>query len=63
MTAPTVLTFGHGTATQEEIVALLRGACVELVVDVRRFPGSRRHPPGGCGPRLTGGLRHTNWCL
>jgi len=44
MTAPTVLTFGHGTATQEEIVALLRGACVELVVDVRRFPGSRRHP-------------------
>jgi len=40
----TVLTFGHGTATQDELVALLRGAGVELVVDVRRFPGSRRHP-------------------
>lgn len=40
----TVLTFGHGTAGQEELLALLSGAGVELVVDVRRFPGSRRHP-------------------
>jgi len=43
-TRRTVLTFGHGTATQDEIVDLLRGAGVALVVDVRRFPGSRRHP-------------------
>lgn len=40
----TVLTFGHGTAGADELVALLRDADVELVVDVRRFPGSRRHP-------------------
>jgi uncharacterized protein (DUF488 family) len=39
-----VLTFGHGTASQEEITGLLRGAGVELVVDVRTAPGSRRNP-------------------
>jgi uncharacterized protein (DUF488 family) len=39
-----VRTFGHGTASQEEIVGLLRGAGVELVVDVRTAPGSRRNP-------------------
>ena len=39
-----VLTFGHGTASQEEIAGLLRGAGVELVVDVRTAPGSRRNP-------------------
>ncbi len=41
---PTLLTFGHGAATQDELVTLLLGADVALVVDVRRFPGSRRHP-------------------
>jgi uncharacterized protein (DUF488 family) len=40
----TVLTFGHGTADQRELTALLEAAKVRLVVDVRRFPGSRRHP-------------------
>ena len=39
-----LLTFGHGTATAEEIVDLLDGAHVARVVDVRRFPGSRRNP-------------------
>ena len=28
----------------EELVETLRGAGVETLVDVRRFPGSRRHP-------------------
>ncbi|GAA3140366.1 DUF488 domain-containing protein [Planomonospora alba] len=41
---PTLLTFGHGTADRELIVRLLRGAGVGSIVDVRRFPGSRRHP-------------------
>jgi len=40
----TVLTFGHGTASREQLSALLEEAGVRLVVDVRRFPGSRRHP-------------------
>jgi uncharacterized protein (DUF488 family) len=39
-----ILTVGHGTATQEELTALLTAAGVASVVDVRRFPGSRRHP-------------------
>jgi uncharacterized protein (DUF488 family) len=39
-----LLTFGHGTATPEELVALMKNAGVERVVDVRRFPGSRRNP-------------------
>ena len=39
-----LLTVGHGTAGRHELVALLRGAGVDAVVDVRRFPGSRRNP-------------------
>ncbi|MER6734560.1 DUF488 domain-containing protein [Streptomyces puniciscabiei] len=39
-----LLTFGHSTADRERIVALLRGADVAAVVDVRTAPGSRRHP-------------------
>jgi uncharacterized protein (DUF488 family) len=39
-----LLTVGHGTASQDELTALLRGAGVRLLVDVRTAPGSRRHP-------------------
>jgi uncharacterized protein (DUF488 family) len=39
-----LLTVGHGTASADELLAVLRGAGVELVVDVRTAPGSRRHP-------------------
>ncbi|HSK23778.1 MAG TPA: DUF488 domain-containing protein [Egicoccus sp.] len=39
-----LLTVGHGTATQDELVALFRAAGIASIVDVRRFPGSRRHP-------------------
>jgi uncharacterized protein (DUF488 family) len=38
-----LLTLGHGTAAAEELVALLGGAGVERLVDVRTAPGSRRH--------------------
>ncbi len=48
MTSPTpttrITTFGHGTATAEATVELLRGAGITTVVDVRTAPGSRRHP-------------------
>lgn len=44
MTTPTLLTFGHGTAEQARIVELLHDAGVGSLVDVRRFPGSRRNP-------------------
>lgn len=39
-----LLTAGHGEASQTRLTDLLVGAGVGLVVDVRRFPGSRRHP-------------------
>ncbi|SDI01855.1 Protein of unknown function, DUF488 [Arthrobacter subterraneus] len=38
-----LLTVGHGTADREQFSALLRGAGVEVLADVRRFPGSRRN--------------------
>lgn len=46
-TPRTVYTIGHSTRTIEQLVALLEENGVELVVDVRRFPGSRRHPQFG----------------
>ena len=39
-----VYTIGHGTRPLEELLECLRGAQVETLVDVRRFPGSRRNP-------------------
>ena len=36
-------TFGHGTATRDELAALLGEARLQHVVDVRRFPGSRHN--------------------
>jgi len=39
-----VVTFGHGTLGEDELRRLLRAAGVRRVVDVRRFPASRRHP-------------------
>ena len=39
-----LLTVGHGTADAETLGGLLTSAGAGLVVDVRRFPGSRRNP-------------------
>jgi uncharacterized protein (DUF488 family) len=39
-----ILTIGHGTRSQEELIETLLLAGAETVVDVRRFPGSRRNP-------------------
>jgi uncharacterized protein (DUF488 family) len=39
-----LLTFGHGTASREKIAALLNGAGVRCLVDIRTAPGSRRSP-------------------
>ena len=40
----TVFTIGHGTRRADELVACLREVGVRTLVDVRRFPGSRRNP-------------------
>jgi uncharacterized protein (DUF488 family) len=42
-----VHTIGHGTRPIEELLECLREARVETLVDVRRFPGSRRNPQFG----------------
>jgi uncharacterized protein (DUF488 family) len=39
-----IYTIGHSTRTLAELVALLRDHGVTRLADVRRFPGSRRHP-------------------
>jgi uncharacterized protein (DUF488 family) len=43
----TVWTIGHSTRTIEELIAVLAAHEIEAVVDVRRFPGSRRLPQFG----------------
>jgi uncharacterized protein (DUF488 family) len=42
-----VFTIGHGTRPAAELVECLVAAQVETVVDVRRFPASRRNPQFG----------------
>lgn len=40
-------TVGHGTLPEEDFAALVSDAGIRLVVDVRSFPASRRHPQFG----------------
>ena len=40
-------TVGHGTLAEDELLGVLRAGGVAAVVDVRRFPGSRRSPHFG----------------
>ncbi len=40
----TLYTVGHGARTTDQLVAVVGAAGVGRVVDVRRYPGSRRHP-------------------
>lgn len=40
----TVWTIGHSTRPLQEFLALLDEYKIEAIADVRRFPGSRRHP-------------------
>lgn len=47
MVSVTLLTFGHGTAEHESLAALLHGAGVRAVVDVRIAPSSRHNPDVG----------------
>jgi len=39
-----VFTVGHSTRSGEELVEILKAHGVEVLVDVRTFPGSRRYP-------------------
>ena len=44
MPPPPVFTIGHSTRTIPEFVDLLRHGSVELVIDIRTIPRSRRNP-------------------
>ena len=39
-----LLTYGHGTDSAERTVAVLAGAGVAALIDIRTAPGSRRNP-------------------
>jgi uncharacterized protein (DUF488 family) len=41
---PEILTVGHSNHDESEFIELLQGAGVQLIADVRRYPGSRRQP-------------------
>jgi len=45
-----IFTVGHGRRAVGELLAVLREAGVETLVDVRRFPASRRNPQFNQGP-------------
>jgi uncharacterized protein (DUF488 family) len=40
----TIWTVGHSTRTLEELIHILHANQIEILVDVRHFPGSRRFP-------------------
>ena len=39
-----VLTIGHSTRSIDEFIEILKSFQIEILVDVRSFPGSRRYP-------------------
>ena len=43
-----LFTVGHGTLGQDGFSGLLTEGGIERIVDVRRFPGSRKHPHMKC---------------
>lgn len=43
----TIFTIGHSTLEIERFLALLRGQEIDVLADVRRYPGSRRNPQFG----------------
>jgi uncharacterized protein (DUF488 family) len=45
-----IYTVGHSTLPFDQFLTLLRTHGIEQLVDVRRFPGSRRHPHFGAEP-------------
>jgi len=57
MAPPPLYTIGHSTRSIDELLELLQAAGIRVLVDVRRFPASRRHPhfaQGALSASLTG---------
>jgi uncharacterized protein (DUF488 family) len=53
-----IYSIGHGTRSLEELTRVLSEAGIRVLVDVRLFAGSRRHPQFGAEP-LEGALRES----
>jgi uncharacterized protein (DUF488 family) len=51
----TIWTLGHSNRSAQDFLAVLQAHAIEVVADVRRFPGSRKHPQFG-GEMLAGNL-------
>lgn len=49
MTREPVFTIGHSNRSLAEFIDVLRSADIRLLIDVRRFPASRRHPQFNMG--------------
>ena len=47
---PVIWTVGHSTRPIEAVLEILAAGGIKLLADVRRFPGSRRHPQFGQEP-------------
>jgi uncharacterized protein (DUF488 family) len=43
----TIWTIGHSTRPIEDFLSLLAGSLIEVIADVRSFPGSRKYPQYG----------------
>lgn len=60
-----VFTIGHGSRSMEEFLELLSGSGVDMLLDVRRYPGSRRFPHFGrqalFGTLRTAGIEYQWW--
>lgn len=60
--AAVVFTIGHSTLAISDFIARLQGHGVTLLVDVRKMPGSRRHPQFGrdalAGELARAGIRY-----
>lgn len=44
MIQKSIWTIGHSTHTLDELIAMLQSFQIDLLIDIRRFPGSRRFP-------------------
>lgn len=54
-----IYTIGHSTRSIEEFIAMLQSFEIELLADIRRFPGSRKYPQFN-KPALEAFLREAN---
>src|SRR5438046_767093 len=54
----TIWTIGHSNRSINDFLALLQAHDIESLADVRRFPGSRRHPQFG-QEQISGSLKQS----